>query len=441
MAIPVQRFEPMTWQQANPYTAGMAESAKLVNQLQANRFQPAELRGQLEGQNLKNQLAQITNQFEPQNQRANLQKTLAGVNLTNAQAEAERNYPLKTGLPAAMLFAENMGRRYGYNSEQYRQAKEAYNVALAWENAKTAYYGANVGLKNLPNTVKNEIIAEGAPVGGIGLSAPPSVSGVPGSVASQGIGPGATAPSPNQAPPQGGQPGRMSPIQNPQNTGGLRGGLAGYTTPGIQNAAASAVIKETVPGPIQTQRQLAINFENMLSQVEPNMPIIAKYAGALGQTNMTLDKWAASSGAKSSPDYEVFNNFMTAQGPTLAREMGRLLGRQATDAEAIELDKIVTPQFWKENPQLALSQFNTMMQMARQVEKGLAENPVDVRQQLMTDSQKQPLNTQIQQAGSAPKTLTPLGKDEVLINWNGQVGRIPKSKLKDFEAQGAKVVK
>lgn len=102
MAIPVQRFEPMTWQQANPYTAGMAESANLVKQLQQNRFLAPQLRAQLEEQLLKNKITGVQAEYAPQT-------TQSDIMLKQGQAEQALANAEYMPLTAAGKFYQGAG--------------------------------------------------------------------------------------------------------------------------------------------------------------------------------------------------------------------------------------------------------------------------------------------------------------------------------------------
>lgn len=116
MAIPVQRFDPMTWQQANPYTAGMAESANLVKQLQQNRFLAPQLRAQLEEQLLKNKITGVQAEYAPQT-------TQSDIMLKQGQAQqalANAEYMPLTAEGKWMQGAGDMLRGGYYNNPAMR---------------------------------------------------------------------------------------------------------------------------------------------------------------------------------------------------------------------------------------------------------------------------------------------------------------------------------
>lgn len=116
MAIPVQRFDPMTWQQANPYTAGMSESANLVKQLQQNRFLAPQLRAQLEEQLLKNQITGVQAEYAPQT-------TQSDIMLKQGQAQqalATAEYMPLTAQGKWMQGAGDMMRGGYYNNPAMR---------------------------------------------------------------------------------------------------------------------------------------------------------------------------------------------------------------------------------------------------------------------------------------------------------------------------------
>ena len=156
MAIPVQRFEPMTWQQANPYTAGMAESANLVKQLQQNRFLAPQLRAQLEEQLLKNKITGVQAEYAPQT-------TQSDIMLKQGQAEQALANAEWMPVTAQAKFMEGLGRMYMggyYNSPAVRLQRM---LSMMPEGDRAAWIAKNGG------TVENilDTYAQGGAYGGV----------------------------------------------------------------------------------------------------------------------------------------------------------------------------------------------------------------------------------------------------------------------------------
>ena len=156
MAIPVQRFEPMTWQQANPYTAGMAESANLVKQLQQNRFLAPQLRAQLEEQLLKNKITGVQAEYAPQT-------TQSDIMLKQGQAEQALANAEWMPVTAQAKFMEGLGRMYMggyYNSPAVRLQRM---LSMMPEGDRAAWIAKNGG------TVENilDTYAQGVAYGGV----------------------------------------------------------------------------------------------------------------------------------------------------------------------------------------------------------------------------------------------------------------------------------
>lgn len=142
-----------------------------------------------------------------------------------------------------------------------------------------------------------------------------------------------------------------------------------------QDVASSDVIAKTVPKDIQKQRYYAQSVDNMLNQVAPIMPQITKFAGAVGKYGSTVDKYASAFNLQANdPDYQTFNNFINTQAPLISNEMRRAFGGQATDTEMKTMGNLANPIYWKSNPTLALSQFNSLVNTLKANDKALVQS-------------------------------------------------------------------
>lgn len=154
----------------------------------------------------------------------------------------------------------------------------------------------------------------------------------------------------------------------------------------VQDANGSKLQKDTVTAQIIGQRYYANSVHQMLQSVAPDMPQIAQFAGLAGKAKQNADMYAASTNQQSSDAYIKFNDFVNSKGPIIANDMRRALGGQATDKEAAVMDNLIQPIYWKNNPSLALSQFQSLIDMMGINEKAIMQNPSQVTKQLISNS-------------------------------------------------------
>jgi hypothetical protein len=148
--------------------------------------------------------------------------------------------------------------------------------------------------------------------------------------------------------------------------------------------AADAALRKTKTGTQLNQMQYASNLDRFLDQGTQLMPSVIKYAGLAGRFKSAKDALAAASN-EMPEDYSNYLNFTRVTVPEAAGEIGRALGRQATDNERQILDKVINPVYWDSNPRMALKQFNFLVDSFRGkygINKSLASSNADIRQQL-----------------------------------------------------------
>lgn len=457
MAIPVQQFPMLSFEQMNPFASGWAAGQNLYKQAVSNQYLQPSLQQELLKAQLNNQILQPQAEYaRPMEQaklaynqtlaplnnaqiadiyqgRIPLQKAQAGLagaqtGLANQQTANERNFPLKDEMNGALSMYRTLAQQYGENSPQAQQAKGVVNVMANKAQAMAAYYGANTQYKNLPVEVKDQMIAEGAPVGTAAHLGGQSQANIFGGQPQQ---------QPQQNPTQGAPwniPLLQPQQQNaPQQNSPLAKQLTDYNSPEVQNIARSGALKKTETTAQLNQKMYGETLGALMTEAQPLIPSVVKFAGLAGQANKRVDQFASAAGLSNDPDYQNYQNYTRVIAPQVAGEIGRVLGRQATDNERGVLDKIANPSYWDSNPQLALSQLNTLSQTAAAVSGQLAKSPAQM-QQGTEDNSKNTIQFNAQSpASSAPKGM-------VQMEYNGQIWNVPKDKADVMKKNGGKPV-
>lgn len=334
MPIPVDYFQPLSFEQANPILAGIQAGQNIFSQGVQNAYAPQTLAAQLQHALLQNQNLGITNQYLPQDlqtqialRQAQTGETGAQTGLINQQTQNAKNFPVQQGIAGQMAYLDYLGRTQGTNSPSYQMSKALLNAQMQEQLARAAYFGSNVQFKNLPNAVKDQMIAGGAPIGTM------------------------TTPNINLNNPQQGA-GSPATVQNFGTN---------YNSPAIQDVAASGAIKGTVPGTIQNQRYYSQSFDNQIQPWLQKLPEISNYAGLAGKANLAADKYATAFGLQNSPQYQDWNSFVNAASDLAGNELRRSLGVNASVSEKQDLKNLMDPAYWNENPSNALSRFNAIL--------------------------------------------------------------------------------
>lgn len=401
MAVNPVSFQPLSFQQASPLTSGMQVGSEVM----ANAFKNALMRQQTAGQ-------QITNQYLPATLQSDIGLKGGQTRLANAQADYYPYIAEGTLLNGAGRFA--MGQN----------GMVANVVKLASTPAGMLAISKDPNLMSLYLQIFNQTsnrAANGATIPGMGTPQP----NIPNAVAPNTVAPNTQqAPDQNQAPNvapnlsnAAPQPLPQSPTQvaqlNSQMTPLAQNGdptaatLANTQQPvvaqpasqqlnnqnliaGMQDAENSGLQAKTVPKPILQQRVYAQSAENLIKQLSPDMATITSFAGAAGKANLTLDKYAVATGQQASPAYVKANNFLTTQMPILVNEVRRGLGGQATDSEREEMTNVANPVFWKNNPQTAIAQFNSLVDALHAVNQALVQSPSQTVSSLQQGIQNPP---------------------------------------------------
>lgn len=449
MAIPVQRFEPMTWQQANPYTAGMAESANLVKQLQQNRFLAPQLRAQLEEQLLKNKITGVQAEYAPQT-------TQSDIMLKQGQAEQALANAEYMPLTAAGKFYQGAGDylRGGYYNNPAMRLKmmlssmpEADRAAWIAKNGSTmegmldslAQGGAYGGVMPMPmvpqmqprsfNIINpqtgKQVYEPGdmnmrAPMGNAQMMQAPQRMPVRQQLQQPQLPPQMPRPMPQQMAPQQAMP---QPIASQQQ---------GFNP---VNEAFKSTANKMQSSPQMWERwqaaQAAEQFVNSPESLEA-FNTLAKYSGALGKGKEKLAKYL---NADQFADIESAENQFRLG---MSGAIGQLEGFGKTDTSLNEGLKYFTLaqsnlQGDKPNYDAALKYYQKGLDFLRTKERSLysATHPLFDEQDRNPTPQ---LNLQKQLENKAPQ-------GQVTVEIGGKQYRAPADKLDELTKQyGAKVV-
>lgn len=149
----------------------------------------------------------------------------------------------------------------------------------------------------------------------------------------------------------------------------------------LKDVGEQAIIKATVPTPVQAQRYYAASagrtFNNM-SQFLRHVQGYARYSGSLTKL---LHEQSVALGGKPSADYQGLV-FFTQQMPILANEIRRMFGGQATDAEARVMDKVTLGNIQKMSPDQVIKTWNQLGGLLNQQSLALKMTPTQVQSSL-----------------------------------------------------------
>jgi hypothetical protein len=350
MAVP--SISPSAWQiQDTSVWNGLLDSIQKGMMIGA---MPAQNKADLQAKQLQNALAQINLQTQPQMNQAELA-------LKSAQAADD---PIK----ALGAYYGGMGR---YNQASWNSSPNSQLIRVLNSPAFESLLSTN------PDVAKQVTAA----LGGIGLSA--------------GSGVGANPPAPNG-------PLTLNPqdLQNlaaagnqvgasnqPSPKAQIGAGIPGSSTTGrfmpsaqdiqnLQQASGDALIHKTQTAQQQNQRMFGGILDNLFSQGDKEIPSVVKYAGVLGNASGIKEKAIASLGGETSDDYKNYYNFTHVTAPSIANEMGRVLGKHSTDYQQKAMKQLSDPSYWDSNPELAMGQWNAMTSLFKNgVNPVLTNNP------------------------------------------------------------------
>lgn len=333
-------------------------AASTQGQQLQNQYYPQDMEAKLaqlsaltQGQNLGNQLDAVKLKYAPQNAEIDL-------------AQKEVNVPY-TKQKMDLLPYQAMGQYYSglgkYNQSNWQSSPNAQLLRVI----------NNPQMQSLINSNPDVAKAITQTLGNIGLGnnqIPQNIQNMP----MQGNG-------------------NQNYLNNPSNNIGFSpSDLDVYNI--RQNAGDSALKRSQTAQQINQQKYGAI-LGNIFDQADQQMPSVIKYAGLGGAIKKGTDSLYSALGS-SNKDYENYNNFVRVTAPNAANEMRRVLGGQATDYESKLLNSIANPATWSNNPQLAMSQWNSLKDLYQNhINRALYENTSkisnDVRNKLMLSPSEQ----------------------------------------------------
>lgn len=391
--MPIQPFNYAALPTANTATPDLAQS--LMQGMTAYNM-PFMQKQELEKIKLANALAQIQAQFAPEMTQADLAykqgmvpNLQAQTDLTNQQAQYfGPNMNAQIGLTNAQTGGQNLNNALAKVKLQY--APEMAQADLAATKTKTALMPESTLASLLSGAGKyNQANWQASPTSQFirTLNNPQMqnlISSNPqiGQKVTQTLGNIALG---------NGQTGGMFSLDNHLLTSllGSQGGgnvsiasqQPGFTptqtdVQNVMNTAGNSSLKKTLTAQQLNQQMYGGILDNIMTEADTLMPSVTQYAGIKGQAKLAKDSTSAQLG-KVSPEYEDYFKFSRTVAPTMANEMRRVLGGQATDYEGQLMKNLANPAFWDSNPQLAMSQWSELKKVYKtQVNKELYNSPI-----------------------------------------------------------------
>lgn len=407
MATPVLHFNPQTFAQSNPFMQGMQTAAELPNTFAKAIFGPKMAAQDLYKQQLMNREMSAQAQYAPENALAGMQQNQLKVPFTQAQIkhleETTRLLPEQTRISLMNALAkqaevEQSKNRFGADYMASKFMATPFGQALTSSNPQLASQLANV-IGGNARAAESQY--------GLGQPQPQAQQmGLPGALN-------------KMSPQQMASPAQVNPAA----------GVAQFTpeqVSGAQDMLSSKLIKSTTPNALLLQRTYANSADQLLKQVAPELPIITKFAGIQGQTNAKWDDMLARFDIKTDPDFAKYNNFMTVTGPTIANDIKRAMGAAATDTERSIFEHLTVPEWWKNNPELALQQLQTLSNSLYTVEGALNKSTAGTQQTLQEQLNQGPIQIPQMQSKSSGSSGS-----RVTVYRNGKAVTVPSSQLED----------
>ncbi len=150
---------------------------------------------------------------------------------------------------------------------------------------------------------------------------------------------------------------------------------------GFQEMSGDVATKKTSTANLLRQRTAGLLADNLIDASIPNMEKSVEFAGLMGKAKLSADKMGAVLGTDD-PRYRAWLQFTNQQLPAIANELRKEMGGQATDKENEILDKIVNPDYWASNPELARDQFFNLIEISRTMAGVVSKGLTDQRTEL-----------------------------------------------------------
>ena len=285
---------------------------QLANKLaqMQQQYYPQEQQALLTSREAQAKQAQLEQQFYPQQQESILALRKAQTARQQQLAQTPFAGQMLPGAAGQIQALQILAKNYGVDSEQYKMALAAHNADLNMKDAKARYYGANTQYKNLTPTQKLLLAQHEnsqAESGG-----------------------------------QGSEPGSPMTYQ-PQ-----------------QNSVLQAALQKRVSDAPTRQRAIA-SGEILDTLNKVNFTPIAQYTGVAGNARLKADQLAVSAGAKPSPQYAAYQNFVKSESKLIGDSVRQALATSVrSDYVKTMLMPLADPtsNVWGNDPALAIQRFN-----------------------------------------------------------------------------------
>jgi len=154
---------------------------------------------------------------------------------------------------------------------------------------------------------------------------------------------------------------------------------------GIARDFLNSRTKKTNTAQALNQQRFAATTDSLLKEGKKLLPSVSQYSGALGKGKGSIDSVKSSLG-ENTPAYNDYMYFTRQYVPTVASEMMRAFGVNASDTQKSLYQKVINPLAWDQNPKGAEENFNRMVDMFEKavsptIGKGIAQINAGLRKQ------------------------------------------------------------
>lgn len=129
------------------------------------------------------------------------------------------------------------------------------------------------------------------------------------------------------------------------------------------------------------QQRFSNTADFLLNEADQILPNIAKYSSGIGKGQNILDKISTAAGENSN-DYNDYTYFTRTLVPLIAGEMGRELGKNASDESTKIMKQVVNPISWDRDYPGTLSQFNRLINLNKGIGKTVSQSSSEIKSNL-----------------------------------------------------------
>ena len=307
MPVQLPNFRPISFQEANPFMTGFQQGQNTFSQGMQNAYLPQNLQAALE-----------MKRAQAQRQQAMANLPFGGQSLT--------------GPAGQVLGLELLRRQYGEDSDQYKSAKQLFDLGNQSIQSRVDYQNA------LAQNPERFLSSTGKSI-------------VEENNVKRGLQPGGQQWSGNQISPQGEG---ILDIPNPRSQMMTQG--AG-PAPNSDLANQYGLLRQKGSTDTDTRKRnlFATNIEKTLEQINPDH--LTQYSGLRGGLQKIANASAASLG-KESKNYDNYQRSLVAAN-TLAKQVRQFYGDSIQPSMEEKLADLTNPSSWNSNPRLAKQNFNS----------------------------------------------------------------------------------